>query len=396
MKQELAIANLYISNLLHVPSASFLQSEFDPYVFFLEHSFFSSQVPVNSKTFSQILFEENNRAIFHFTDAFQIRWCFIHTDGWLTIIGPYRIDNLSRQESHALASRYQIAPERLHDFQVYYTSISQSTEPAINSAAYTLFTHIYNDTHNIQSFSVSSASETLNIEPSYFMSPATFAEKTHDLEEDYMDAISKGNTAKAIFVLQQIVSRTSFRPNDSNKLLLSKMGSAISRTEGRLALKQMGVPSPILDTISGEYSQLTNAATSEEEIIRIQMELTERYCEIARQYRLSPYSISIRKAIHYIYSHLPDSFSTADIAKEAGLSPNRLSTNFHTETGITLSSYIRNARLERAAQLLLNTTWSIQQICSSIGVPDSNYFSKIFRKKYGSTPSEYRTGLLPK
>ena len=395
MEEKLSLATLYICNLVQIPVSYFLLKEFDIRRFFSEHSFFSGQVPANSKILSQIIYGQSNRCIFHLTDAYQICWRFLKLDDWIMILGPYRTEDLSRQKLHQIASRNHIDDEKLSNFQIYCNSVTQIPESTITAASYTVFTHIYGTTHNIQSSSISVEEEDIQMESDYFITPAAFVERTHDLEAAYMEAIATGSSSDALLALQQIISRTSFRPNNLNKLWISKMGATISRTEGRLALKEIGVPSPILDNVSREYSHRTINASTEEEVTQVQKVLTERYCEIARQYRLSPYSLSIRKAIHYIYTHMPDPFSVADVAAEAGLSPNRLSTNFHKETGSTLSSYIRDARLSRAAQHLLNTTWNIQKICSSVGIPDSNYFARIFKQKYGNTPSDYRLRLPP-
>lgn len=66
---------------------------------------------------------------------------------------------------------------------------------------------------------------------------------------------------------------------------------------------------------------------------------------------------------------------------------NRLIKN---NTGLTYSAYVQQIRLERAEQLLTDTQKSVEEISEIVGYHNKGYFYKIFREKYGTTPSRYR------
>lgn len=72
------------------------------------------------------------------------------------------------------------------------------------------------------------------------------------------------------------------------------------------------------------------------------------------------------------------------------LSSSRLCFLFKQATGNTINQYIQNVRVDAAGWLLTNTDLKISDIAVRCGCPDSNYFSKMFRKKTGFLPSEYR------
>ena len=63
---------------------------------------------------------------------------------------------------------------------------------------------------------------------------------------------------------------------------------------------------------------------------------------------------------------------------------------FKKETGITVNEYITNQRCKKASEFLSETTYSIQEIGSYVGYDDNNYFVKVFKKVYNTTPSQYR------
>lgn len=79
-----------------------------------------------------------------------------------------------------------------------------------------------------------------------------------------------------------------------------------------------------------------------------------------------------------------------DVAKNVNMSNSRFSTVFSQETGQTFTEYLMYLRLNKAKELLRQTNTRSTQIASEVGYNDSHYFSYIFKKNFGLTPSEYR------
>lgn len=104
----------------------------------------------------------------------------------------------------------------------------------------------------------------------------------------------------------------------------------------------------------------------------------------------------VQKARQYIDGHLKDLPSLEGLADIMGVSPFYLSKLFKEETGETYINYVTSARLEKAKKLLSDGALIIKEISAGVGYNDQNYFSKLFRQKYGETPSEYRQRTLGK
>lgn len=98
----------------------------------------------------------------------------------------------------------------------------------------------------------------------------------------------------------------------------------------------------------------------------------------------------IPKVIAYIDQHYAQELSLQILSQHAHLSKNYLANLFKKETGEGVIDYINKVRLERAKALLRSTELKSGEICSMVGVSDSKYFSKLFKKLEGMTPSEYR------
>ena len=68
-------------------------------------------------------------------------------------------------------------------------------------------------------------------------------------------------------------------------------------------------------------------------------------------------------------------------------------TNFYGKvkelTGMSPNQYLQDARMERAAELLLQGELTVSEISYKIGIQDPSYFNKCFKAKYGVVPSKY-------
>ena len=98
----------------------------------------------------------------------------------------------------------------------------------------------------------------------------------------------------------------------------------------------------------------------------------------------------IKKVCSYVEENLSHDISLETAADFAGVSSFYLSKLFKEEKGETFINYISDKRLEKSRQLLEQTELSIKEITAEVGYNDQNYFSRIFKSKYGLSPKEYR------
>ena len=103
-------------------------------------------------------------------------------------------------------------------------------------------------------------------------------------------------------------------------------------------------------------------------------------------------AVADAKAFIQEHYHDPD-LSVDTICRTLHVSPNYFSTIFKKETGQTYIAYLTAMRLEKAVELLEHTDDKTYVIAEKIGYPDQNYFSYVFKKKYGVSPTKYRRML---
>lgn len=100
-------------------------------------------------------------------------------------------------------------------------------------------------------------------------------------------------------------------------------------------------------------------------------------------------SSTVKLAIDYIERHYTSEISLDDVAKYVGISPQHFSKIFKMETGTNYVDWLSDLRIEQAKKYLSNGDRTIKEICYLVGYKDPNYFSRIFKKIVGMSPSEY-------
>ena len=122
-------------------------------------------------------------------------------------------------------------------------------------------------------------------------------------------------------------------------------------------------------------------------------ELLKAAVEYRSRYNGRTGNLGIARARYFLDRHFTDpDLMLKDTAAEAGMSGSRFSTMFAREMGCTFTEYVTRLRIEKACALLRDSTIRIAKIAQEVGYNDPHYFSWIFRKNMGMTPTEYREG----
>lgn len=98
----------------------------------------------------------------------------------------------------------------------------------------------------------------------------------------------------------------------------------------------------------------------------------------------------IKKAYEYIEENFSKEISLNEISEELNISSYYFSKLFKDETGEGFVEYLTRRRIEKAKEMLKDPEISIKEIGSECGYSDPNYFSRIFKKSTGMTPTEYK------
>lgn len=100
----------------------------------------------------------------------------------------------------------------------------------------------------------------------------------------------------------------------------------------------------------------------------------------------------VNSAKEFVYNNYANQELSLDTVCEAlGVSNSYFSTIFKKETGNSFIGYLTDYRMERASRLMIETNEKSYMIAKSVGYTDPNYFSYVFKRRFGVSPSKYRT-----
>ncbi|MCL1616623.1 AraC family transcriptional regulator [Bacteroides sp. ET71] len=164
---------------------------------------------------------------------------------------------------------------------------------------------------------------------------------------------------------------------------------------------QCGLSFP-LQAVMKVYNQLEKLATEEQGFYAVQDFLSILYelslFEDARTLSTTSFakieSVSdsrrVQKVQAYINEHFRKEIRLVTLAEMVGMTPVSFSRFFRLRTGKTLSEYIIDIRLGAASRLLVDSTRTVAEICYDCGFNNLSNFNRMFKRKKGCAPKEFR------
>lgn len=146
-----------------------------------------------------------------------------------------------------------------------------------------------------------------------------------------------------------------------------------------------------IKTYTGLVQRLTLLTTAggvlREQIIQYEKDLNHTPSE---NKLLRNYVDLVKGAVESIGSNMHNPVNIEELAKYVGTNPTKLQQSFKMIYGTTVNGYMKNARLEKAAELLIYTDRKVSEIVNEVGLINRGYFSKLFRERYECSPKAYR------
>ena len=99
--------------------------------------------------------------------------------------------------------------------------------------------------------------------------------------------------------------------------------------------------------------------------------------------------------LEYVEANLGAPLEREDLAKQSYLSVSRFAALFRTVLGVSPGDYVREVKLQRGQTLLLSTTLTVYEIAKHSGFKSEFHFSRLFKRRFGSSPTFYRAQRKP-
>jgi AraC-like DNA-binding protein len=98
----------------------------------------------------------------------------------------------------------------------------------------------------------------------------------------------------------------------------------------------------------------------------------------------------LKRVVEYVENHLPAKIALSDLAAVAGLSRMHFASQFRTATGLRPHEFLLRRRIQRAEELLRNTTMPIVAIALAVGFQTQAHLTTVFKRFAGCTPGRWR------
>lgn len=351
-----------------------------------------------------ILGKSEPNTIYMVTDDFSCKYVLLQLPDvphrTFFLIGPYTEMDDSKQMLHEIIKQRQIPPDLTSVFFQYYSGITFVANPALLTSMLCTFGEtIWGNADNYHLENITQTfTEPLSPllpEPHLCEADTSFRiqllEDRYDTENDFIQNVARGYTHKAE---STFANSTLFHiePRIPDVLRNFKNYCIVLNTLLRKAA-ELGAVHPIhIDQISRDFLLKIESIHSPAAGKTLMQEMIRKYCLLVKEHSMKGYSFLVRKVITRIDLDLTADLSLSAHAKLLNVNPSYLSALFKKETGQTLTEYVNQRRVQHGLLLLNNTDMQIQTVAQHCGVSDINYFTRIFKKQVGVTPSEYKRG----
>lgn len=277
----------------------------------------------------------------------------------------------------------------LLEFYKSLTIVSSSTANSIGATLVNLSNHAYLESHLITS---SSLNPTRNKEKlkDRIVNSIDIIEFRYKREKVLMDAIARGDKEEIKKLTGGLTDAYLDKRIPESPIRGVKNLLLVLNTLCRIAAKNGGVHPIYIHNISEKFAILIERAPNLPYLNDLSTMMLEEYCDLVSEYSTRKYSAIVKKAANHIKLHFESPLTLQGIAETIHVNASHLSRKFKEDTGMSLIDFINLNRIEAAKVYLQNNTSSITEIAFIVGFNDVNYFSRVFKKMTGLTPSQYR------
>lgn len=397
MNEELFLR--FIANVLSIRTWKISTDDTSLTFFEKECCFEKTLQPMYTEDSIRYLMEHANEETFYeITDYLATNVLLFRFDKKFYLLGPYVMQSFQAEEMQKLLASHNLPASILLSLKLYYNQFPQLSFSMIRGVVLAAMRTFLPNTPEYSYRNLTGFHEEIQKKEVITESNRTYAQimQQYEMENYFLRMITNGDV-DAVRLAFESITQTYYSTTDATQRSLYSTdysGFAVLRTLARKAAEAGGCPIVRIDEITQESIQRFASARNNAALDRIQKDMLLSLTQaVADAKSMAVYSPVIRDILNYLNAKYSEDFTVAHLAKTHHISLEHLSRLFKKEVGETITAYITRLRTEKAAELLKGSDLAIADIAMYVGYSDSNYFVKVFKKRYGMTPSAYRSSI---
>ncbi|MBT2657661.1 helix-turn-helix transcriptional regulator [Bacillus sp. ISL-18] len=347
-------------------------------------------------TMNEKLMKAENGQYFHYINSIGLEylatglWSNNHYQGFI-VLGPFLSSIPSNELISDLISAHKFPISERKQLQDYYQSLSiigSNKSTYLGDLLVNICQHSYIEGKLVNTEVRKSAEK---VEKVLYEEDKNLIEERYKEEKKLMRAIEKGDMeeigklSKEVKGMMDFSDRIPESPFRSAKNLLF-----VLNTICRISAEKGGLQPLVVHYVSEKFAILIERAPNLPYLKILAFDMINEYGGLVQKHSNKDFSMIVKKAVNYIHSNLEQTLTLKEIAASIHVHPSHLSRKFKQDTGKSIIDYVNQKRVEEAMLHLQTGTAAVTDIALIVGYNDLNYFTRVFKKVTGQTPSEYK------
>lgn len=206
-----------------------------------------------------------------------------------------------------------------------------------------------------------------------------------------LDGIKNGNEKVVLSRLEDIFAAIDSLERVNMEYLKSfYWGTITSINNIRLSVAQAENDKKAETLHLGSMQKMIGEAGDISELNGLLREVSLSIAAKVNQFNNKSIKLILRKAMDYLREHYSEQVTLNEVADSVYVSTCYISRMFKKELGRNFVETLNGIRMEKARELLLDPRYKTYEVAERVGIPDAHYFSRLFKKVVGVTPTEFR------
>lgn len=207
-------------------------------------------------------------------------------------------------------------------------------------------------------------------------------------EKELCDSIFNGNEAEMMHIVDDIIDNIIYQSSQMNDIRLKVYEFIVLLN--RSLMHDRNLKNIVPDKFFNELLTVESKGDAKIYIHEFLLKIMEE----KKQCKNDKTAVILDKTVKYIQKHYAENLTLEDVAFQSGFSTYYFCKMFKKYYSSSFTDYLSNIRIQHAKILLKDPKMNIKDITQMIGYVDPNYFTRVFKKVEGITPTEYRNKTI--